>query len=128
VRSEDAKSAIVVSDSRDVSDTEMSCNPGPKMRDHVNWARHSGASVGPRGSGGNVGGTRSCTLLASCLPGQEGLLPRRPSAVPTRIPNTAIQTGQFLDRGGKRAISDTVTSFAAHSVVAPEAAAHNQRV
>ena len=94
----------------------------------MNQARNSWASVGLRGSSGDVGGARNCALLASCLLGKESVFPRRPCAAPTRIPDTAIQTSQLLDRGSMLAIGDTVTAYAVHRVVATETAAHSQRV
>ena len=81
-----------------------------------------------RGSSGDVSRARYCTLLASCLLGKEGLFPRRPCATVTRIPNTAIQTRQLLNRGWMLAIADTVAAFAEHEVVATETTALWQRV
>ena len=94
----------------------------------MNWARNSWEGVGMRGSSGDVGGAWSCTLLASCLLGKESVFPRRPCAVPTRIPGTAIQASQLLDRGSMLAIGNTVTAYAEHKVVATETAALWQRV
>jgi len=85
-------------------------------------------SVGMRGSSGDVGRAWSCTLLASCLLGKESIFPRRPCATPTRIPGTAIQASQLLDRGCMLAISDTMTAYAEHKVVASETTTQSQRV
>jgi len=92
----------------------------------MNWARNSWASVGLRGSSGDVGGARSCALLVSNLLGKESVFPRRPSTDPTRTSNT--ENSLFFDGGSMLAIGDTVTTFAVHGVVATETVAHDQRV
>jgi len=94
----------------------------------MNWARNSWASVGLRGSIGDVGGAWNCVLMVSFWVRKESVFPRRPCAAPTRITDTAIQTSLLLDRGSVFAIVDTVTAYAEQRVVATETEAHIQRV